>query len=346
MEGPAGIDTVPPSIAVDAVAEAVARQFGQRGTLRPLVSERDQNFCLETGRNGCFLVKVTSAAEAASTTELQVGALRHLASHAGVIAPRVVPTLAGDAFGWIEGDGSSHRLRLLSWVEGEQLETLDIDPALAARFGRALAGLDRALAGYGFEGPNPEIVWDLQRVTDLRSIIRSIDDAAVRARVQAAVDDYESRVVPVIDRLPQQVIHADANPENALLDHGAIGFIDFGDMVRAPRVFDPGIAGSYLRTAGDDPLVLLRPFLAGYHAALALDRAEIDVLFDVVRGRLATSVTLLHWRLRDRPESDQYRRKSLLLESNASHFLAALDATGRDHFTLEIRQLLFGPRVA
>ena len=64
------------------------------------------------------------------------------------------------------------------------------------------------------------------------------------------------------------------------------------------------------------------------------------MLFDLVRARLATSITLLHWRLQDRPESDEYRRKSLQLESNASYFLAALDSIGRREFTKEINNII------
>jgi Ser/Thr protein kinase RdoA (MazF antagonist) len=120
---------------------------------------------------------------------------------------------------------------------------------------------------------------------------------------------------------------------------GAIGFIDFGDIVRAPRVFDVGIAASYLRVQGPDPLALIRPFLAGYGAIVALEPAERAVLFDLVRARLATSVALLHWRLRDRSPEDEYRRKSLESESNASHFLAALDTFGREKFLKEINIL-------
>ena len=340
MSAFSGIAAAPPSFSTDAVSEAVADQFGRRGVLRPLVSERDQNFRLET-EDGCrFLVKVVSATELPATTDFQVLALRHLEEAGGVIAPRVVPALDGATCGHIVAGGSGHRLRLLSWVEGEQLEALGIDIALAARFGAALGRLDSALAGIAFEGPNPVLLWDLQRVCELRPVIACIDDEAIRARVAAAIDDYESAVEPARESLRHQVIHADANPENVLACNGDIGFIDFSDIVRAPRVFDLGIAASYLRANGDDALALIRPFVAGYHAVAGLDVAEARVLFDLVRARLATSITLLYWRLQDRPESDEYRRKSLRLESNASYFLAALDSIGRREFTKEINNII------
>jgi Ser/Thr protein kinase RdoA (MazF antagonist) len=335
------IAAVPPSFSPDAVADAVDRQFGYRGELRPLVSERDQNFCLLT-TDGCrYLVKVTSAAETATATQLQVGVLQHLERAGDIIVPNVIPALNGDACGRIENADIRCRLRMLSWVDGEQLGLRGIDAGLAGTFGRALGGLDKALAGFVYEGENPVLVWDLQRIGELRPVLQFIDDAKVRARVETAVDDFERFVAPRQKALPHQVIHADANPDNVLARDGGIGFIDFSDIVRAPRCFDPGIAASYLRTDGDDPLELVRPFMAGYHAVAALEPSEIDAMFDIVRARLATSIALLYWRLQDRPADDEYRQKSLQSESNASHFLTSLDAVGRHNFTREINYLCF-----
>ena len=340
MDALAGLAATPPSYSDEAVHEAIARHFGLFGELRPLVSERDQNFCLLTAAGGRFLVKVTSATETRTTTDFQVRVLQHLEQQSDVIAPRVIATLAGAACGRIGETGSIHRLRLLSWVDGEQLEERGIDSVAAARFGRALGALDDALAGFEFDGENPVLLWDLQRVAELRPVLACIDDVAVRRRAEAAIDDYEAFVLPVKDSLGRQVIHADANPENVLRCADGIGFIDFSDIVQAPRVFDLGIAASYLRTNGDDPLTLLRPFIAAYHSLATLRTVEADVLFDLIRARLATSIVLLYWRLRERPADDEYRRKSLQLESDASQFLAALDQVGRASFARQIKELL------
>ena len=339
MSALAGIAAVPPSLSIEAVADAVGRQFGYGGDFRPLVSERDQNFCLLTADGSRYLVKVTSAAEAVTTTTFQLGALRHLEPCPDVIAPTIVSTLDGDEWGHIDNRGSSHRLRLLSWVDGDQFAALGIDVALAGAFGRALGRLDDALAGYAYQGDNPVLLWDLQRIAGLRPLLRCIDDADIRVSVEAAIDDFEEIVVPLKAELPHQVIHADANPENVLACSGGVGFIDFGDIVRAPRCFEPGIAASYLRIDGGDPLELVRPFISGYHAVAALEPSEVEVMFDIVRARLATSIALLYWRLQDRPADDEYRCKSLESERNASHFLAALDTAGRSFFTKEIREL-------
>ena len=99
------------------------------------------------------------------------------------------------------------------------------------------------------------------------------------------------------------------------------------------------IAASYLRDFDEDPLRLIEPFIGGYHAALPLRTIEAGLLFDLIRARLATTITLLYWRLRSRPENDPYRQKALDLEGGAGKFLTALDTLGRNAFYNKIRKL-------
>ena len=105
-------------------------------------------------------------------------------------------------------------------------------------------------------------------------------------------------------------------------------------------MFDVAIAASYLRADSPDPLQLIVPFVAGYTAVTPLQDNEIAILFDLVRARLSTTITLLYWRLAARDEQDPYRQKTLQLESGASDFLHALDGLGRAPFTARIRQSL------
>ncbi len=327
----------PPAIGVATVAEAVASQFGLHGEYTPLVSERDQNFELRATDGGRCVVKVSSALEDGLTTEFQVGALLHLHPAQGIRTPRVVTALDGCATGAITHAGVTHCLRVVSWVQGEQLETIELQPTLLSRFGSALAQLDLALQGFSHHGENPVLLWDLQRVCELRELLDHIEDVHERAAVGAAIDDFEADVIPSSDALRAQVIHSDANPENVLLSDTGFGFIDFSDIVRAPLVFDVAIAASYLRCLDGDPLRFIAPFVAGYHAVLPLKTIELELLFDLVRSRLATTITLLHWRMRKRSGDDPYRKKSQELECDASHFLFRLDQIGRQEFLNKIR---------
>lgn len=321
-----------PDLSAEAVAQAVEAQFGLAGEFALLVSERDQNFMLRAAGRGRFLVKVTSAFEKAIATDFQIGALLHLERTDRLKVPRVVHTIAGESSGVIKGDGSPHCLRVMSWVSGELLENRELEVPCVADFGRALANLDRALAGYSHPGETPKLLWDLQRVPELRKLLEFIDTASIRDAVDRAIDDYEGHVLPAHGELRSQVIHSDANPGNVLLAEDGIGFIDFSDILKAPLVFEVAIAISYLRSFDADPMRFVVPFVDAYHRAMPLDSLEADLLFDLVRARLATTITLLYWRLGSRSESDPYRQKALSLESGAAQFLDLLDTMGSRQF--------------
>lgn len=337
MKSLRAIEALPPNLPLAVIAQAVKQQFGLAGDYEQLISERDQNFRLTRADGQRFVVKVTSLQEPAQTSDLQLGALRHLAG-ADIEVPSIVYTQAGATHGFVDTRDGRHRLRVVTWVDGDSLLEAGIDTTQAARLGAALGRLDTALQGYSCPGDNPVLLWDLQRAGELRPLVEFIDDEAIRRRVLCVIDDFAAHVEPTA--LPTQVIHGDANPENVLVTRAGIGFIDFGDMVRAPRIFDVAIAAAYLRSDGDDPLVFVRPFIEAYHATAPLRDDETRLLFDLVRARLATTITLLYWRLRDRSTDDDYRRKSLAVERTASRFLAALDGLGREIFNRQISNLL------
>ena len=330
------ISVAAPAVEETVVAEAVARQFGLRGSYEPLVSERDQNFRLRADDGNEYVIKVVSSGEDAEATAFQTGLLTHLQCADDVIVPQLVPTIRGDSSGEIAFADNRYRLRAVSWVDGEPLESGYLDAAGAGQLGAALARLDVALQGFAHPGEDRALAWDLQRVVELRDLVGHIDEAATFAAVSDAIDDYESHVLPAKEKLRAQVIHGDANPGNVLATDDGNAFIDFGDAVRAPRVFDIAIAAAYLRAAEDDLLALIVPFVAGYQSVAPLDALEQELLFDLVRARLATTITLLFWRLSERDALDPYRQKTLELENGASVFLQRLDALGHQAFVYKL----------
>jgi len=329
---------VPPNLNAEDVAIAVWQQFGLAGDYTELISERDRNFRLLTASGTSYVVKATCLAEAAVVTDFQIAALIHLQNRGVSFVPRIVRTPSGQDRGSIRSeDGSEVCLRVVTWLGGELLRDVDVTSGIAQRFGRRLAELDVALEDFSHAGEAQSLLWDSQRAGELRGLLGHISDKAVRESVEAVLDDFDSRVQPVLIELPQQVIHNDANDENILLDaNGDVsGIIDFGDMMKAPRVIDIATAASYLRTE-HDPLRLIEPFVAGYNSENALLDAEFDVLFDLIRTRLAMTLIILHWRLAARDEGDPYRGKSLAVNSNAPDFLENLSSFGRAAFVQRV----------
>ena len=337
----AAVVAEPPCLPLAEVESAVQRQFGLGGVYVPLVSERDQNFRLGTSSGSEYVVKITSSAEPAIVTDFQIAALEHLEHLAVPQVPTVARTLDGQDSADIEHAGATHKLRVVSYLAGVPLASVQMDHERVRDLGKALARLDIGLQDFSHAGERPRLLWDLQRATELSELLDHITDHGVRLAVTNALQDFEDFVLPELDHLRSQVIHGDANPGNVLLDpqsHRVTGVIDFGDAVRAPLIFDVAIAAAYLRSAGADPLELIAPFVHAYHAINPLEDVEIALLFYLVRTRLATTITLLFWRLSARHDHDAYRQKTLDEEADAVRFLEAVDAIGRVEFVERLVQ--------
>ena len=324
----------PPNLNTEELANAVSQQFGLDGDYTELVSERDRNFRLTSEDGTSYVVKATCLAEDPVVTDFQISALTYLENRGVRGVPRIVRTRVGRDRGVIQSeDGFEVCLRVVTWLTGNLLCNYEVTPEIAQRFGKRLAELDVALEGFSHAGESQTLLWDSQRAGELRGLLHYVNDKAVREAVEGVLDDFDSRVKPALADLPQQVIHNDANDENILLDErgGIAGIIDFGDMMKAPRVVDVATAASYLR-AEDDSLRLIEPFVVAYNEENTLLEAEIDVLFDLIRTRLSMSLIILYWRLAARDENDPYRQKSLAANSNALDILQKLTNFGRTAF--------------
>ncbi len=344
------IAAVPPAIDESTLNDLLRRTWGIEGRLEPLVSERDQNFRVRTGAGDSFVLKVASAAEDPEATDLQVQALLHLERvNCGVGVPRIRKTLDGGIVARLQGDAGMHIVRLVTYLPGVPLTGVEVDAVIARDIGRTLARLDRDLRSFEHAAGRRTLLWDIQQAPRLRGIVAHIGDAAERDRVRRVLDDFEKRVAPQSTPLRRQVIHNDANPANILLTTGSdatpqrvAGIIDFGDMVHAPLINDVSVAAAYLRAPADDALRFIAPLVAGFDETTPLGKEEILLLFDLVRARLATTICILWWRLSARGPEDPYRHAALANESGAGHFLAALDAMGRDVFNERLSDLLTG----
>jgi len=331
------IAAIPPDLPVTAVKELVAEQYGLVGEFAPLISERDQNFRLKTADGNRFVVKIANAAEQEATTDFQIRALLHLERKAcPVPVPTVVRTTAGEVATSIADDLSSHVLRVVSYVPGRPLERVTADARLANELGTCAARLDQCLGDFEHPGDSQSLLWDMQRASDLRALMPHIPEVELRAAVQGCLNDFEQHAAPEFSTLRRQIIHNDINPGNVLVSDSApvsvAGVIDFGDMIRAPLIVDVAIAASYLRSDAEDPLGLSVALVAGYNEVTLLETNELDLLYYLVRMRLATTITMMYWRISERSGDDAYTQKALQNERSSERFLARTSALGRGQF--------------
>lgn len=326
----------PPALPTETVAGHLACHYGLEGPLQPLVSERDQNFRLQAGNGTSYVVKIANAAENRDATELQVAVLQHLAKQSCPVAvPVPLPSRDGSALTAIDHAGIPYSLRVVSWLHGRPAEDVGYTVDFAFALGQALAHIDVALAGFECRGDGQHLLWDMRHAGDLRALVHHVASANLRQRVESCLADFEASVLPAFPTLRTQIIHNDLNPGNVLVANDNLatvaGVIDFGDMVRAPLVVDVAVALSYMRRFSGDPLELPATFVAGYSAVQALGERELALLYDLVRIRLATTITILYWRAAARGSDDPYLEKSLA-ERGAERFLDVMDAISRDQF--------------
>lgn len=318
----------PPEFSVDEACAIAETHFGVSATATALVSERDQNFLLHTG-NDKFVLKIANAEEDRTVTEFQIAALTHIEAKAGrmKLAPRIVATQDGRLSTVVEKAGQSHLCRMVTYLPGRLLADVVVTPELCRDFGRCIANLDAALSTFDHPGARQVLLWDMQRALRLRKLLPHVSDSATRTLVEATLGDFESLVLPVLGQLPTQVIHNDANPGNVLVGRETdriVGVIDFGDMLRAPRVIEVAIASAYLRELREEPLTLIRAFVEGYSSINALTSAELRVLHAAIKTRLATTIVVMAWRASLRQSDDAYLRQTQSSENDALEFLRRL----------------------
>lgn len=332
-----------PRFSAEDAARIADEEFGLAVSARALISERDCNFHLRARDGREFVLKIANSTEDRSVTDFQVQALRHIeAQQPDIATPRVVPAKDGRFLLEMRSGPLTHAVRLVTWLPGILLAGQQLTVRLCRNLGIYAAKLGRALAGFEHPGSNPELIWNMNHAPAVRDIAHHIPDVSLRARVIECIDDFGTRLAPAFPSLRAQVVHNDLNPENVLLDSRdtsrVAGVIDFGDMALSPLVADVAVTAAYMREFEGDPLAKIAEFVGAYHSITPLERDETDLVYDLVRVRLATTVAVLYWRIAQRGADDPYLNNSVSAESTAARFLQILDAVPREYARRALRQ--------
>lgn len=284
------------SSAADDLATLAEVAFGVTATAVPLAGEHDANARLDVAGKPRYVLKVH--ASGSDRIDLQDAVLAWLAEHeAPVHTPRLVATTDADVA------GSSRRVRLLDWIDGEVWARITPTEWQLHALGVAVAELDRALAGFDHPGLAAPYRWNL---TD--ADLLGTSGLSVPADSQPLVDRVDQRldaVLAALRRLPSQAIHNDANEHNVLVDaDGDIaGILDVGDVVRAPRVCGLAVAAAYAQLGAADPVAATLPVVRGYHRCCPLTPAELELLPDLIDLRLVMSIRNAADQQRDNPDN-------------------------------------------
>ncbi len=298
-----------PALATADAELIAARHFGQQGRATPLTSERDQNFLLKTD-SAQFVLKVSNAAEKPAVTEFQTGAVMHaLATDSNLPLAAFLPATKGGWIQQIDAGGVRLSVRLLECVPGVALKSVAVRPTLDRELGALLAAVTLALENYDHPAAGHRIFWDLSHFSALDRLLPHITESALHSHLEACLSDYQTQL-QLLQSLPRQVIYNDLNDSNVLVDpqdpQRITGLIDFGDIVKAPRIFDVAVAASYRLGSGPGKSNGAAQFIAGYETLAPLTALEKSLLPLLIRCRLATTVLVTGWRADQFPNNRNY----------------------------------------
>lgn len=306
------LQTPAPTFREQRASELLREHYGIEASLEPLASERDQNF-LATGEDGSKQVlKFANASESAGITDFQNQGLLHIARvDPDFPVPRVIPTSSGELMFEAESEaGDTHRVRLLSWLEGVPLQHAKGVNSVARQTGECLARLGRALHDFEHPASDYPLLWDIRNAASLEQLLPFVGDEQLRGLCEQRVERFCEVTSPHLDGLRSQVIYNDMNPSNVLVDHDDVnrvtGVIDFGDMIRSQLVNDVAVACSYFCRLEEDPFEEVVELLDAYASVLPLTEDEIAALPDLILTRHLTTVMITHWRASLYPENAEY----------------------------------------
>lgn len=295
--------TPPPTVSAAQAVRFVRDHYGRDVDATLLSGERDRNFLISDAAGWSAILKFYNASDDAPTRALQHCALVHVRSHRpDCPVPHLYPTRDGRDEATGEVDGVGVAAVMIGRLPGVSPVAARLTCGLRANVGRIAAELSVALADYDHPEAGRTILWDIMQIGRLRELAGLIPEPELRAAIERWLDAHVAETLPEMRSLPHQPIHNDLSLSNVLVDPESrskvVGVIDFGDIVRAPRVNEFAIAASYFLTPADDPALAIAEIVRGGAPVLRLSVEEIRLMPELLRARLATRILLSGWRAR------------------------------------------------
>ena len=308
-------------------ADALREHWGYDAALTRLDGEYDLNFRARTA-DAEFILKVMRPGCERALVDMQATALAYVAQLApGVPMSRVVPAQNSARVIIAQDDAGQDRL---IWLQSAlpgvcYAEFSPHAEVLIHDLGRQVGCLAAALVGFDHAALKRDFKWDLMQAGWILPELGVIADKARRTQLENICDAFIA-LKPALAALPVQAVHNDVNDYNilvALRDNTPYisGLIDLGDMCAAPRICDLAITAAYVVLDHPAPDRALVALVSGYHAKNPLLGAELDMLWPLLRMRLAKSVVNSTLMARDNPD-DPYITIS---QAAAWRFLEAAD---------------------
>jgi Ser/Thr protein kinase RdoA (MazF antagonist) len=300
------------------VEELVLGAYGISARCARISCERDELFHVFSSDGSQYILRMSNPADDHSTIDMQIQALAWLAERAPDIpVPVLIASIKDEmSFASKVGDNPTRIIWMTSFLEGLALPKSASSCAQLRNIGISLAELGIALRAFNHRGAHRVLAWDIQQAAACREMLPSPQHADADKPwnlVRAGFDYFDEVVHQQLLNLRSQVVHADFNPHNILIDvvrpDNVSGILDFGDMVSTQLINDIAIAASY-HTDGDHPLSKVAHMLGAYHGVLPLLAEEVDLLYDLIITRLCTAIAITEFRAGLYPANRNYILKN------------------------------------
>ena len=315
-------ESKPPSYSTDELADIAQKYFGKTGTIKTLVSERDQNARIISD-DGEYVLKVANSAEDKEFLEFQNAVLNHISELDEMLAVPAVIKGKNDQEIFNHNDNN---IRLITFLKGDIFGDAEKTIALYEDLGRFMGRFSSAMQGFGHpKAHQPDFLWNMDAAPHCKKYISDIVEDDVKDLIQYFYDRYDTYVAPRLKKMRSSVIHSDANTYNLVVrDDKISGLIDFGDMLFAKQVNELAITLGY---AMMDVYAVSRALITSYTSEFTLTEDELEVLFDLACMRLVMSVCISSNRV-IKATTDEHRDYLLVTQAPAIRTLKRVQKIG------------------
>ncbi|MCP3973794.1 MAG: aminotransferase class III-fold pyridoxal phosphate-dependent enzyme [bacterium] len=276
------------SISTSRAATLAARHFGVTGEAAELPGEVDTNFRIQSGDES-YVLKISPEETSQSMLSARQFAMTRLGS-AGLPYRFPGSPPGGDDIITLPEGGSA---TMATWIDGVPFADAGRPIELAQDIGLLAGSVVRTLEGFAHPALHRHSDWDLAVAP---TVLRELGPQVRNPADRELIDDILDRLIvqmPKLQQLPKQVIHGDINDLNVLVaDDEVAGLIDFGDLIYSWRIAEVAIACAYAMLGQDDPIAVAMDVVTGYSEIAHVTEVEAELVYDLIRARLAVSVSV------------------------------------------------------
>lgn len=319
-----------PEFSTRQINQFLENEYQLTGTLSPLPGYCDQNLLLTCANNQSYIIKIANNNEPKIELEMQNAAMAHLHKKS-MATPYCLSNANGQLISHIVNETKqAFSFRVLTFLEGQFYAQSKGDahtPALWHSLGNFLGKIDNALADFEHAGAYRYLEWDLAQGYGVCQSKKHLLTGQQLELVEYFLNYYQINTLPQLAKLPQCVIHNDANDYNLLIDDISqpsriTGLIDFGDMVYSHKINELAVACAYALMNQQQPIVTLKHIVAAYHKLSPISDNELYVLYSLIALRLCTTVCNSAKAIKESPDNDYL----LISVKPAWHLLQQLKA--------------------